>query len=240
MVVNRPVPHLAQGNAPPPPMMVLLAHRDLPKPRLGQLLAHSDLTSPQRSRRRTSERMHPYIRRSYSSRQYRRATSSPLSTSSESSSDELPQPGPSLISHLNLVRKPKNASHSTLDEIRASMGWTQEKFDELKAIQNRLTEYADKHLDPVAHRFQKETKMKVVKEMLQIVKDFPALNNFHNLWPIDILLMGILKRQKEKSGCKSSRIDGECGARPSRNGDKGRNSMENRDTAASSTRIIVQ
>ncbi|KIK51856.1 hypothetical protein GYMLUDRAFT_251703 [Collybiopsis luxurians FD-317 M1] len=199
MAANQLTPHLAKRDPPPPPLTVLLAHRDLPKVQLHPVLTHTDLrevVSPSRLSRKT-ECMHPYTRPSH-----RRQPSIALSLSSDSSSED-EQPGTS-VSRISQIKKPKNASHLTLDELRGEMGWNQENFENCKS---RLVELAEYHLLPKAHKYQDEKKMELVKQM--ILKDYPPLNNFHELWPIDILLMGILKRQreKEKAGSKSCRSD---------------------------------
>ncbi|KIK56797.1 hypothetical protein GYMLUDRAFT_61828 [Collybiopsis luxurians FD-317 M1] len=201
MVINQPIPHLAKANPPPPPLMVLLAHRDLPKVRLCPLIGHTNLrevAGPSRSSQKT-ERIHPYTRPPHC-----RAASVALSSSSESNPSDDEQPGPTSVARISLVTKPKNASHLTLEDIREKMGWSQETFESCK---NCLAELAELYLKPKAHKYQDKKKMEIVKD--SIVKEYPPLKNFQQSWPIDILLMGILKRQREKAESRSSRVDAE-------------------------------
>ncbi|KAE9383587.1 hypothetical protein BT96DRAFT_1008991 [Gymnopus androsaceus JB14] len=181
MITSRPIPHLAEQTPPPPPMFMLLAHSDIPQPRLAPLLVHSDLRA---HRQAPSTRPHPY-RRSSDMR-----SMSPLSSIMDSTDDDTPNSGVTI--RKGTIARPRSAGRFSLDELKRSLGWSTNDFDE---IRNYLKDLSDQHLKPASYQNQSESALKTVRDL--IVTKYPRLNDYAKAWPVKCMLIGILKRASE-------------------------------------------
>ena len=103
-------------------MFMLLAHSDIPQPRLAPLLVHSDLRA---HRQAPSTRPHPY-RRSSDMRNM-----SPLSSIADSTTDD-DTPNSGVTIRKGTIARPRAAGRFSLDELKRSLGWSTNDFDEIR------------------------------------------------------------------------------------------------------------
>ncbi|KAF9457839.1 hypothetical protein BDZ94DRAFT_1313845 [Collybia nuda] len=209
----------AKPDAPPPPVVVLLNATELFTKPLASLLAFEDLrpesfkslvarTPVQRTR------FHPYSHREMTatlppeqptqqpapsippSAGDPPSVQDPLDTSPLSSPEPSPRPSPEprgscgiplgVVSTKIKIEQPKGAGHKNLqDQVRWDPAF-------LTNVKKHARNLVHSHLDDsLCFKDQEQAKLELVRQ--EMVEKFPRLDDYEYLWPLDIIIMGLLK-----------------------------------------------
>ncbi|RDB18779.1 hypothetical protein Hypma_014540 [Hypsizygus marmoreus] len=204
----------AQPSTPPSPVVVLLDATELYFAPAASILAFEDLEPgpsvdvPADHSQFKCTRFHPYRREAKSasstsvsacsatpclskSGDFNRADSSPLSSCASlpraSPSPPSNEPRrPTTVTEKIKIERPTGAGRKNL---QSQVQWEKTLLSDMKKSARALIR--DNLDTKVCFKDQNEAKMNVVKD--EMLAKFPILDNYENMWPLDILVMGLLK-----------------------------------------------
>ncbi|KAE9402075.1 hypothetical protein BT96DRAFT_991425 [Gymnopus androsaceus JB14] len=106
----------------------------------------------------------------------------------DSTDDDTPNSGVTI--RKGTIARPRSAGRFSLDELKRSLGWSTNDFDEI-----RVRPFWTSIFKPASYQNQSESALKTVRDL--IVTKYPRLNDYAKAWPVKCMLIGILKRASE-------------------------------------------
>ncbi|KAG6827142.1 hypothetical protein H0H93_015832 [Arthromyces matolae] len=203
--LSSPISPSILPSKPPLPLIVRLDATDLVPDPLPTPMAFTDIIGPS-LRTQVYARYRPYNPQPI----IRRNPSSPAAGSTKSnhtvsftdttSLDPPSSPRTPLTAVMAKIERPKHAGRLNLQHL---LKWDEALF---KSCKNRVLTLASQSLDITkCSTDQDAEKMKAVR--IEIVKSHPILDEYQDHWPLDIMIMGVLKNtsstHKRKSEIRS-------------------------------------